>query len=251
MLVEDNVNLRSVLKEYFETLKYSVDDFSNGLEASEHFTKGRYDICIFDIIMQGKNGYELLTDIRQQDSDVPVMFLTARTEKEDKIKAFRMGCDDYLTKPFCTEELVLRIEAILRRCHRVKKPKTVLPPTNAVYKIGNYTFDYGSLQLTHPIKSRTLTRKEAELLRLLCENMNKLMPRDVMLRQIWGSADYANGRSMDVFITKLRAYLNLEPIDEKYLNKDPKSKSKYIDDFEPDIEIKNIHGTGFMLKVKE
>ena len=106
------------------------------------------------------------------------------------------------------------------------------------------------MQLIHPLKTRSLTRKEAELLRLLCENMNKLMPREVILRQIWGSDDYAAGRSIDVFLTKLRSYLAIEPIDEKYLNKDPKTKAKYVEGYEPDIEIHNVHGTGFIFKVK-
>ena len=178
------------------------------------------------------------------------MFLTAKNEKEDRIKAFRLGCDDYMTKPFSAEELTLRIEAILRRTKRPKKVKPVIPHTNDIYHFGNFTFDFGSMQLVHPLKTRSLTRKEAELLRLLCENMNKLMPREVILRQIWGSDDYAAGRSMDVFLTKLRSYLAIEPIDEKYLNKDPKTKAKYVEGYEPDIEIHNVHGTGFIFKVK-
>ena len=250
MLVEDNQNLRNVLKDYLETLKFGVDDFSDSTSASNSFAKFKYDICVFDIVMKGKNGYELLQDIRKIDPEVPVMFLTARNEKEDRIKAFKLGCDDYMTKPFSAEELTLRIEAILRRTKRPKKVKPVIPHTNDVYHFGNFTFDFGSMQLIHPLKTRSLTRKEAELLRLLCENMNKLMPREVILRQIWGSDDYAAGRSMDVFLTKLRSYLAIEPIDEKYLNKDPKTKAKYVEGYEPDIEIHNVHGTGFIFKVK-
>lgn len=268
MLVEDNQNLRSVLKEYFEALRYTVDDFGNGAIAKQEYAPYKYDICILDIIMQGIDGFDLLQEIRQKDQEVPVIFLTARTDKEDRIKAFKLGCDDYITKPFCTEELILRIEAILRRTRRSRKsPSSMVSDSYdaagglaarlsgqegpTLFHIGNYVFDYSCLQLTHPLKTRNLTRKEAELLRLLCENVNKLMPRDVILRQIWGSADYANGRSMDVFLTKLRSYLSLDPVDEKYLNKDPKSKNKYVDGFEPNVEIRNIHGTGFILKVKE
>ena len=169
---------------YLETLKFNVDDFSDSISAGNSFAKFKYDICVFDIVMKGKNGYELLQDIRKIDPEVPVMFLTARNEKEDRIKAFKLGCDDYMTKPFSAEELTLRIEAILRRTKRPKKVKPALVHTNDVYHFGNFTFDFGSMQLIHPSNTRPLTRKEAELLRLLCENMNKLMPREVILRQI-------------------------------------------------------------------
>ncbi|MDD4395400.1 MAG: response regulator transcription factor [Bacteroidales bacterium] len=251
MMVEDNQNLRHVLKDYLEALKYSVDDFSDGETAFHSFEKFKYDICIFDIIMQNKNGYELLTAIREIDEDVPVIFLTARNDKEDKIKAFRMGCDDYITKPFSTEELVLRIEAILRRTKKSKKLKPTIKSTTEVYHFGNYKFDFSSMELIHPTKTRSLTRKEAELLRLLCENKNKLLPRDLILRQIWGNDDYAAGRSMDVFLTKLRSYINLDPIDAKYINPDGGRKGRYVEGFEPAVEICNIHGTGFIFRVKE
>lgn len=251
MLVEDNQTLRSVLKEYFQALKYSVDDFNNGQKAFDHFAKYKYDLCIFDILMKDMDGYTLLEQIRKIDDEVPVIFLTACTEREEKVKAFKLGCDDYVTKPFFTEELVLRMEAVLRRTKRAKKVKPTLHTSNEVYKFGNFTFDHASLELSHPLHTRTLTRKEAELLRLLCEQKNKLVPRDVILRQIWGTDDYAASRSMDVFLTKLRSYINIEPVDEKYLNKNPKIKSKYVEGFEPSVEIRNVHGTGFILKVKE
>lgn len=133
MLVEDNQNLRKVLKEYLETLKFNVSDFSDGNAAAESFERHRYDICVFDIVMQGKSGFELLAEIRKVDEQVPVVFLTARTDKEDRIKAFKMGCDDYITKPFVTEELILRIEAILRRTRQHAKVKPVYKVTNEVY----------------------------------------------------------------------------------------------------------------------
>lgn len=250
MLVEDNQNLRKVLKDYLETLKFNVSDFSNGDAASESFERHRYDICIFDIVMQGKSGFDLLAEIRKVDEQVPVVFLTARTDKEDKIKAFKMGCDDYITKPFSTEELILRIEAILRRTRQHAKVKPVYKVTNEVYHFGKFTFDHANLELSHPLKTRTLTRKEAELMRILCENMNRLVQREEILRKVWGNDDYASGRSMDVFLTKLRAYLAIEPVDPKYLNTDPTKRSKYVEGYEPDIEIKNVHGTGFMLKSK-
>lgn len=252
MLVEDNQNLRSVLKEYFEALRYSVDDFNNGISAATSFSKNKYDICIFDIIMQGKDGYTLLEEIRQIDEDVPVVFLTAKSEKEYKIKAFRLGCDDYITKPFSTEELLLRMEAILRRTKKAKKVKALIPkPTGSIYKFGRFTFDNGSMQLIHPTLTRSLTRKEAELLRVLCEHKNKLIQREIILRQIWGNEEYTASRSMDVFITKLRAYISIDPEDEKHLNTDPKSKNRYEEGYEPTVEIKNVHGSGFLLKVRE
>ncbi|MBO4645918.1 MAG: response regulator transcription factor [Bacteroidales bacterium] len=250
MLVEDNQNLRNVLKDYLETLKYNVSDFSTGDKAAESFEKGRFDLCLFDIVMHGMNGFDLLAHIRKTDEHVPVVFLTARTEKEDKIRAFKLGCDDYITKPFSTEELTLRIAAILRRTRQPAKVKPVFKATGEIYTFGNFTFDHANLRLSHPLKVRTLTRKEAELLRLLCENINHLVPREEILRKIWGSDDYASGRSMDVFLTKLRSYLAIEPVEEKYINKDKNKRSKYIEGYEPDIEIKNVHGTGFLLKVK-
>lgn len=250
MLVEDSQNLRAVLKDYFEMLEYEVIDFSNGESAIKSFNLGIFDICILDIIMENKDGYAVIQEIRKIDPEIPVIFLTAKDSKEDRIKGFKLGCDDYVTKPFSTEELSLRIEAILRRNRKTQDdPDTIYK--EQIFKFGDYVLDFSAMELIHPKKTRTLTRKEAELLRLLCEHKNKLLPREVILKQIWGDEDFTVGRSMDVFLTKLRSYLNLDPVDPKYINPSGGRRNKYIDGYEPKVQIINVHGTGFMLKVIE
>lgn len=250
MLVEDSQNLRYVLRDYFEMLDYEVAEFSDGMAASKAFNKDLYDICILDVMMPEKDGFTLLQDIRKLDQDVPVIFLTAKANKEDKIRGFKLGCDDYMAKPFSTEELALRIEAILRRTRRLKiENKPLLE--EKIYKFGDFVFDYSAMQLIHPKKTRTLTRKEAELLKLLCEHQNKLLPREVILKEVWGDEDYSVGRSMDVFLTKLRSYINLEPVSKEHLNPNGGRHDKYLPGFEPKVEICNVHGTGFILKVRE
>jgi DNA-binding response OmpR family regulator len=249
MLVEDSQNLRYVLKDYFEMLGYEVAEFGDGNSACKAFNRGLFDICILDIIMPERDGYSVMQEIRKLDSEVPVIFLTAKAEKEDRIKGFKLGCDDYVTKPFSTEELSLRIEAILRRTrhHKVTDPLY----EEKVYKFGDFVFNYSAMQLIHPKKTRTLTRKEAELLKLLCEHMNKLLPREVILKEVWGDEDYSVGRSMDVFLTKLRSYINIEPVKKEHLNPNGGRHDKYLPGFEPKVEICNVHGTGFILKVRE
>lgn len=250
MLVEDSQNLRYVLRDYFEMLGYDVAEFSDGTSAEKAFNKGLFDICILDVMMPDKDGYTLLQDIRKIDNDVPVIFLTAKASKEDRIKGFKLGCDDCMAKPFSTEELSLRIEAILRRTRR-NKPEADTFLKEKIYKFGDFEFNYSAMQLIHPMKTRTLTRKEAELLKLLCEHQNKLLPREVILKEVWGDEDYSVGRSMDVFLTKLRSYINIEPVDEAHLNPNGGRHDKYLPGFEPKVEIANVHGTGFILKVRE
>lgn len=231
LLVEDNKNLRSILKDYLTTITFTVDDYNNGLTALQHFSQYKYDICILDVVMPNMNGFELLQEIRKKDEEVPVVFLTARDSKEDKIKGFQLGCDDYITKPFNIEELVLRIEAILRRTRRSKTRKSTMQMPNQKFNLGDFVFDTSTFELIHPLQRRILTKKEAELLRVFCESPNKLIPREYILRQVWGTDDYASSRSMDVFLTKLRSYFQVGQTDN------------------PSIEIKNVHGTGFILKV--
>lgn len=250
MLVEDSQNLRYVLRDYFEILDYEVSDYSDGTSASKAFNKGIFDICILDIMMPDKDGYTLLQEIRKIDPDIPVIFLTAKASKEDRIKGFKLGCDDYVSKPFSTEELSLRIEAILRRTRRFKKEEASLLE-DKIYKFGDFEFNYSTLQLNHPISNRSLTRKEADLLKLLCDHQNKLLPREIILKEVWGDEDYSIGRSMDVFLTKLRSYINIEPIDKSHLNPNGGRHDKYLPGFEPKVEICNVHGTGFILKVRE
>lgn len=250
MLVEHSQNLRAVLKDYFEMLEYQVIDFSNSETAIKAFNQGIYDICLLDIIAEDKYGFEVIQDIRKIDPNIPVIFLTSYDAKEDRIKGFKLGCDDYVTKPFSTEELALRIEAILRRTkHNLPIVKNLYE--EKIYKFGNFVLNFSAMELVHPTKTRNLTRKEAELLKLLCEHKNKLLPREVILKEIWGDEDFSVGRSMDVFLTKLRSYINLEPVDPKYLNPEGGRRHKYIEGYEPAVQIVNVHGTGFMLKVRE
>ncbi len=225
LLVEDDKNLGFVLTDYLTMSGYSVQHAEDGVAGLELFKNGKFDICILDIMMPLKDGFTLAEDIRVINVVVPIIFLTAKTMKEDKIKGFKIGGDDYITKPFSTEELSLRIEAVLRRT----RLSLLDGEQKTVYKLGKYTFDYANQNLSGPTGEKRLTKKEAEVLRLLCINMNKILRREIALKMIWGEDDYFMGRSMDVYITKLRKFLS--------------------DD--PDVNITNIHRTGFMLEVNK
>lgn len=250
MLVDDSENLRYVLKEFLTLSGYEVVDFNDGTVAAKSFNTSIYDLCIIDITEVGKDGFSLLQDIRKIDSDIPIIMLTSSTSKDERIRGFKLGCDDYITKPFSIEELELRIQAILRRCR-----KNVVAPNHLyeekIYKLGNFTFNYSGLQLIHPSITRTLTRKEAELLKLLLDHKNKLIPREIIMKEIWGDEDHAVGRSMDVFLTKLRSYLQVDDCEHIMPKVKGKRKVVYQDGYEPLVEICNIHGSGFMIKVKE
>ena len=225
LLVEDDPNLSMVLQDYLELQGYRILHCKDGVEGSDVFSKGRFDLCILDIMMPKKDGFTLAEEIRRIDEDIPIIFLTAKSMKEDRIKGFKSGCDDYITKPFSTEELSLRIKAIMKRCMvRVDSKDDV-----KIYRIGKYTYDHENMLLIYEEDEKTLTRKENALLKLLVDNMNQLLTREKTLKIVWGDDDYFIGRSMDVFIAKLR----------KYLKKDPS------------ISITNVHGTGFKLEVKE
>lgn len=226
LFVEDDPNLSMILQDYLEMIGYDVDHAADGEEGYLFFKKGKYDLIILDIMMPKKDGFSLADDIRKTNSKIPIIFLTAKNLKQDRIHGFQTGCDDYITKPFSTEELSLRIRAILKRCaiitdeeeeHEVEK-----------FTIGKFVFDNNNMLLSSADEERRLTRKESGLLRLLCLNKNGLLPREVALETIWGENDYFIGRSMDVFITKLRKYLK--------------------DD--PNVKITNVHGIGFKLEVK-
>ncbi len=225
LLVEDDKNLGFVLTDYLTMSGYSVQHAEDGVAGLELFRNGKFDICILDIMMPLKDGFTLAEDIRIINEVVPIIFLTAKTMKEDRIKGFKIGGDDYITKPFSTEELSLRIEAILRRT----RMSLLDGEQETIYKLGKYTFDYANQNLNGPSGENRLTKKEAEVLRLLCINMNKILRREIALKMIWGKDDYFMGRSMDVYITKLR----------KFLSDDPK------------VNITNIHRTGFMLEVNQ
>ena len=223
LLCEDDENLGTLTREYLEDKGFKAELFADGEAGYKAFLKGKYDICLLDVMMPKKDGYQLAQEIRAINSDVPIIFLTAKALKEDILEGFKIGADDYITKPFSMEELVMRIEAILRRV-KGKKGKEV-----TVSKIGKFTFDTQRQVLFTDDKSDNLTTKESELLSLLCAHMNEILERNFALKTIWIDDNYFNARSMDVYITKLR--------------------KKLKDD--PTIEIINIHGKGYKLIAPE
>lgn len=221
LLAEDDKNLGSVLKAYLEAKGYSTTLCIDGKEALETFKRNEFDFCILDIMMPVMDGFTLAKEIRKMDTQVPILFLTAKSMQEDKIYGFELGADDYLTKPFSMEELLLRIKAIRRRAKEAEKSKS---DTN-FFTFGQYSFDHNRQILSIGKKQQKLTSKEADLLKLLCQNTNSVLDRSVALNKIWYDDSYFNARSMDVYITKLR----------KYLKEDP------------DVELINVHGVGFKL----
>ena len=218
LLAEDDENLGLLLKEYLKTKSFTVDLFEDGQKAFDGFSKDRYDLCILDVMMPVKDGFTLAQEIRTVSKEVPIIFLTARSMKDDVLEGFKIGADDYITKPFNMDELLFRIEAILRRVKKDDKP---------FYTLGKYTFDPQKQVLQWDESAYKLTTKEAELLKLLCDNANQILERNYALKTIWEDDNYFNARSMDVYITKLRKYLK--------------------DD--PSVEILNVHGKGFKLVV--
>ena len=216
---EDDENLGMLLREYLQAKGFATDLFADGEAGFKGFVKEKYDLCILDVMMPKKDGFTLAQEIRALNPEIPVIFLTAKTMKEDILEGFKLGADDYLTKPFSMEELLLRIEAILRRV-KGKKQKDV-----PFYKLGGFTFDTQKQTLVIGDISTKLTTKECELLSLLCSHVNEVLERNYALKTIWVDDNYFNARSMDVYITKLR----------KLLREDP------------NIEIINIHGKGYKL----
>jgi len=220
-LCEDDENLGMLLREYLQAKGFDTDLYPDGEAGYRGFIKERYDLCVVDVMMPKKDGISLVKDIRGVNSEIPIIFLTAKNMKDDILDGFKAGADDYITKPFSMEELVLRIEAIFRR---VKGKKT---KDQQVYHFGNMNFDTQKQILTIGDQSTKLTTKESELLGLLCAHANEILERNHALKQIWVDDNYFNARSMDVYITKLRKLL-------KPAN---------------DIEIINIHGKGYKLIV--
>jgi len=220
LLAEDDENLGLLLKEYLIAKGYDTDLYPDGEAAYKGFRNHSYNLCILDIMMPRKDGISLAKDIRLINADIPIIFLTAKNMKEDVLEGFKIGADDYITKPFSMEELIFRIEAIMRRIMQDANS-----PDDTVYKLGIYTFDTRKQILTGGEEEVKLTTKEAELLRLLCNNANKVLERNFALKTIWIDDNYFNARSMDVYITKLR----------KHLKDDPK------------VEIINVHGKGYKL----
>lgn len=220
LLAEDDQNLSMLLKNYLEAKGYKTDLYKNGKEAIQGFKNYFYHLCIIDIMMPVKDGFTLASEIRKQNKEIPLIFLTAKSMHDDIMKGFQVGADDYLTKPFNMDELLARIQAIIKR---TSKPEN----TSGIYKIGRFTFDSNHQKLVLDNDVQKLTSKENELLRLLVEHKNDILERDKALNEIWHDDSYFNARSMDVYITKIR----------KYLKKDP------------DIELMNVHGVGFKLLV--
>ncbi len=220
LLVEDDDNLGYVIQDLLSMNGYKVHLARDGKEGLHFFNKSKYDLCLIDIMMPKKDGFSLAEDIKKVNANIPLVFLTARNQKEDKIKGLKIGADDYITKPFDSEEFLLRVKAILRRSdgNISSEPE--------VFQLGKFKFDPGTLILRIDEEERRLTKKEASLLKLLCQNKGKILEREVVANLIWGDDSYFVGRSMDVFITRLRKYLK---VDES-------------------ISIKNIHGVGFRLE---
>lgn len=222
LLVEDDPSLGFVVKDNLQRSGFGVKLANNGKQAYELFLSNNFDICLLDIMLPEKDGFSLARDIRKTNAEMPIIFITAKSMEEDKIRGFQLGGDDYITKPFSMQELILRVEAVLKR-----SKKEASNNGKDIFKIGDYDFHYKTLELIHPSGKKTLTKKEAELLRLLCVHQNTVLERETALKIVWGEDDYFLGRSMDVFISKLR----------KYLKSDPR------------IQIINIHGVGFKLEV--
>ena len=219
LLCEDDESLGMLLKEYLQVKNYEADLFPDGELGYKAFIKGTYDLCIFDVMMPKKDGFSLAQDIRLVNKKIPIIFLSAKTLKEDILEGFKIGADDYITKPFSMEELIFRIEAILRRMNCSKERN------QTIFKLGLFTFDTQKKILTIGDKETRLTTKESELLHLLAQNGNSILERNYTLKTIWVDDNYFNARSMDVYITKLRKLLK--------------------DD--PNVGILNVHGKGYKL----
>lgn len=222
LLVEDDTNLGNMLQDSLEIKNYDVVLKRNGEDAFNDFRVNKYDMAILDVMMPKKDGFTLAKDIRRMNSSIPIIFLTAKALKEDTIEGLKLGADDYMTKPFSLEELVLRMENVFKRL-----PKTEASTQNK-FRIGNFDFDNSVRILKIGTKELKLTTKESELLKMLAVYMDRILEREIALNAVWGTDSYFAGRSMDVYIAKLRKYLK--------------------DD--PNVEILNIHGTGFKMIIK-
>lgn len=224
LVVEDDPNLGDILQEYLTMKGYDTTLCRDGEEGWSKFKKGRYDLCILDIMMPKKDGFTLGKEIKKIEEDLPIIYLTAKNLKDDVIEGLKIGADDYITKPFSMEELLLRIAAILKRTKTNKGVKNL-----ESYEFGDFVLHYDQQVLEGPLGKHKLTSKENELLRLLASELNSSVSRSLALKQIWGDDSYFNARSMDVYLSKVR----------KFLRDDPK------------VEIITLHGEGFKLVVKE
>ncbi len=219
LYIEDDEVLGFVTRDNLEMNQYSVHHCKDGEEGLAAFQKGTFDLCIVDVMLPKMDGFTLATEIRKRNQSIPILFLTAKSLKEDRIKGLQLGADDYIVKPFSIEELILKIEIFLKR-----KSVAINQPQE-IFQISEFSFDFANLKLSSGETIHNLTQREAELLKMLCENKPNIVKREHILEQIWGENDYFLGRSMDVFISRLR----------KYMKTDPK------------IKLENVHGVGFRL----
>lgn len=221
LLVEDDENLAFVVKDNLKLHGYDVTHESDGTAALDAFDKNHFDLCLLDVMLPKVDGFELSKQIRGKNENIPILFLTAKSMQEDKLEGFKSGGDDYITKPFSMEELFFRIEVFLKR-------NVTSNSSRQQFEIGKIHFQYDELSLTLASSIRHLTQKEADVLRFLCLQTNKVVKREEILKEVWGDDDYFLGRSLDVFISKLRKYLSIDPA----------------------VSIVNRHGVGFELVVK-
>jgi len=226
LLAEDDANLGFVVQDNLKSIGYKVTLCSDGEMALKTFASEKFDLCILDVMMPKKDGFAVAQTIRDVNKEIPIVFLTAKTMQADKVKGFTLGADDYITKPFDFEEFLLRIESILRRTKILTQQEEKIVEQ---YTIGEYSFDVKNQLLHFSKETKKLTKKETRILSFLCEHLNDIAPRELILKNIWGNDDYFSGRSMDVFISKLR----------KYLSQDQ------------NIQINNIHGVGFKLEISK
>lgn len=219
LLVEDDQSLGFVIKDNLELRGFGVDWAKDGIEGLSAYKKKAYSICLFDVMLPQKDGFSLAAEIRAIDHKTPILFLTAKAMQADKLEGFRVGGDDYIIKPFSMEELVYRIEVFLKR--------TKQEPSLAIYQLGQFTFEYDNLLLKKDGIEQRLTQKEADVLKYFTDNAGQVVKRESILKAIWGEDDYFMGRSLDVFISKIRGYLKGDP----------------------GVEITNLHGVGFKLNL--
>ena len=218
LLVEDNETLGYILQEYLEMKGFTVDWAKDGLAGLKTFKEKSFQLCILDVMMPEMDGFALAAELKSLEPGIPLIFLTAKSLKVDVLKGFNLGADDYIKKPVDEEELLARIEAVLRRSQQ-------RGPTMVTFNIGAYSFDYSNQKLFYQDEERQLTEREAALLKLLCQHKGKLLPRRTVLKTLWNNNDYFTRRSMDVFISRLRKYLGQDPA----------------------IQITNVYGSGFIL----
>lgn len=223
LYVEDDLSLSFVTQDSLELRGYHITHCLDGEEALRKFAAETFDLCILDVMLPKVDGFSIAKKIRDTNTQIPILFLSAKSLKEDKIKGLQIGADDYITKPYSIEELVLKIEIFLRRSQVAIFPTTLLPITTL--GIGQYVLDYPNQKLNYLDTQQNLTHREADLLKMLVENKNQIVKRDIILKNIWGEDDYFLGRSMDVFISRLRKYLQ----------------------HDANLRIENIHGVGFRL----